>query len=432
MSIDEAMPDGAWRALAGGPVRLLRSAWPWRSLLYLLTGLPLALAWLAGTAAALVVGLVTAPVGIGLPLLALAPMSGAALAAAERRRLGLVDRSAAPSPHVPPAAPGLLAWFRRRLGEAATWRELAWAPLLCLLGLLDAALALVVVLLVGGLLTAPLQALLLPHVQPNAGWQQILRSGASLAAIWLLGLWGAVCSAYLLTVWAAVRAALSRRLLVRSEDNPLGARIVELTRSRARIVNAYEAERRRLERDLHDGVQQRLTALIMTLGLTRLELEAGPLAARTLAERAHEEARQTLAELRDLVRGIHPAVLSDRGLRAAVEEVAERSPVPVQLAVDLPGRLPDPLESAVYFTVCEALANVAKHSRAARAAVTLRRTGDSLTVEVLDDGVGGAEPGTGGGLVGLADRVAALGGQVRLSSPDGGPTLLRVEMPCGS
>jgi len=207
---------------------------------------------------------------------------------------------------------------------------------------------------------------------------------------------------------------------------------VELTRSRARIVDAYEAERRRLERDLHDGVQQRLTALIMTIGLARLELADGPAGARELAARAPDEARQTLTELRDLVRGIHPAVLADRGLGAAVEAVAERSPVPVRLDVDLRGRLPDPGESAAYFVVCEALANVARHSRAGLVAVTLRRTGDRLAVEVRDDGVGGAEAGAGGGLVGLADRVAALGGQLHLSSPAGGPTLLRAELPCGS
>jgi signal transduction histidine kinase len=250
--------------------------------------------------------------------------------------------------------------------------------------------------------------------------------------IWLLGLWVTVGSAYLLTAWAALRAAFSRRLLVGKSDDRLGAQIAELTRSRARIVDAHEAERRRMERDLHDGVQQRLTALIMTIGLAGLEVSDGPPPARELVAKAHDEAKQTLAELRDLVHGIHPSVLTDRGLEAAVVAVAERSPIPVELELDLPSRLPDATESAAYFVVCEALANVAKHSRARHAGVGAWQAGDALTVEVRDDGVGGASPGAGGGLNGLADRVAALGGIVQLSSPPGGPSVLRVRIPCVS
>jgi signal transduction histidine kinase len=197
-------------------------------------------------------------------------------------------------------------------------------------------------------------------------------------------------------------------------------------------VDAFEADRRRIERDLHDGVQQRLTALIMTLGLARVELAGGPPAALDLTAKAQEEARQTLEELRDLVHGIHPSVLTDRGLPAAVATAAERCPVPVDIELDLPGRLPEAVESTVYFVVCEALANVAKHSKASRATVVARRVRGSLALEVQDDGVGGADAARGGGLVGLADRVATLDGTVRLSSPPGGPSVLRVEIPCGS
>jgi len=288
------------------------------------------------------------------------------------------------------------------------------------------------VALVAGLLSAPLQSLVLSQFHQNAAWQRILRDGGSLLAVSVLGHWAAAGSAYLVTAWAALEAGLLRRLLVRPADGGLSARIVELTESRARIVDAYEVERRRMERDLHDGVQQRLTALIMTIGLAGLELTDGPPAARNLIARAHDEARQTLQELRDLVRGIVPSVLADRGLEAAVADVAERSLVPVQLDLDLPGRLPDAVESAAYFVVCEGLTNVAKHSRATTAAVAARRAGGTLTVEIRDDGVGGASSGGGGGLVGLADRVSALGGLIRLSSPPGGPSVLHVEIPCGS
>jgi len=152
----------------------------------------------------------------------------------------------------------------------------------------------------------------------------------------------------------------------------------------------------------------------------------------TLVTRAQGEAKQTLQELRDLVRGILPSVLVDRGLGAAVAAAAERSPVLVQLDVDLPGRLPDTVESAAYFVVCEGLANVAKHSGATQATVVMRWAGGTLTLEVRDDGIGGARAGAAGGLVGLADRVSALGGVVHLSSPPDGPSVLRGQIPCGS
>ena len=432
MARNGTQPATAWQALSTNPLRLLWSSWPWRSLAYLLVGLPLGTTWLVATATALGVGLVTAPLGVGLLLLASVALSGVALAAIERRRLRMVDHLPAPSPHRVPEGPGAWTWFSCRLREITTWRELACAPLLCVLGLIDFGLAVLLLALVFGLLSAPLQSLLLPNFDQNVAWQEILHDRGSLLLIWLVGLWAAVGSAYMVTAWAGLRAALARSLLVRPANDRLAAQIVELTRSRARIVDAYEAERRRMERDLHDGVQQRLTALIMTIGLAGLELADGPPAARHLIIRAHGEAKQTLQELRDLVHGIVPSVLADRGLAVAVAAAAERSPVPVQLDIDLPGRLPDTVESAAYFVVCEGLANVAKHSRATQATVVMGLARGILTAEVRDDGVGGASAGPAGGLVGLADRISALGGAVRLSSPQGGPSILRVEIPCGS
>jgi len=432
MSHDQAPPATAWETLCANPWRLLWSSWPWRSLAYLLLGLPLGLVWLVATATALGIGVVTAPLGIGLPLLACVALSGVALGSVERRRLHLVDSLPAPSPHRTPEAPGAWTWLMCRLREVATWRELACAPLFCVLGFIDFALSVLLIALVVGLLSAPLQSLVLPHLHQNVAWQRILRDGTSLLATSVAGLWAAAASAYLVTAWAALEAGLMRSLLVRPANNELSARIVELTESRARIVDAYEVERRRIERDLHDGVQQRLTALIMTIGLAGLELTDGPPVPRNLIARAHDEAKQALQELRDLVRGIVPSMLADRGLEAAVADAVERSPVPVQLNLDLPGRLPDAVEAAAYFVVCEGLANVAKHSRATTAAVAARRAGAMLTVEIRDDGVGGASAGVGGGLVGLADRVCALGGTIRLSSPPGGPSIVHVEIPCGS
>jgi signal transduction histidine kinase len=432
VALDEAGATTVWQALGQTPLRLLRSRWPWRSFAYLLAGMPIGMAWLMATVTAAALGLVTAPLGIGLPLLVCAALSGVALAAVERRRLRLVDPVPIPSSHRAPDGPGVWPWLVCRLRESATWIELACAPLVCALGLVDFALAVLLLALVTGLLSAPLQSLLLPHFHQNAAWQQILRDGRSLLAVWLAGLWAALGSAYLVTAWAGLRAGLSRRLLVRPPANGLTAQIAELTRSRARIVDTYESERRRMERDLHDGVQQRLTALIMTIGLARVELADGPPAASSLVARAHGEAKQALEELRDLVHGILPALLADRGLGAAVAAVAEHSSVPVQLEVDLPGRLPDAVESAAYFFVCEGLANVAKHSQGTQATVTIRTAGEMLVVEVRDDGIGGASATGAGGLVGLVDRISALGGAVHLSSPAGGPSVLRAEIPCGS
>jgi len=165
----------------------------------------------------------------------------------------------------------------------------------------------------------------------------------------------------------------------------------------------------------------------VALGLARLDLAPGSAAAAQV-DTAHEQARQALAELRELIRGVHPQVLADRGLPAAVADAADRSPVKVGTDVVLPRRLPAGIEAAAYFAVCEALANVAKHSRAS---VRGRLVDDVLVLEVTDDGVGGADPAGGTGLAGLADRVAVVDGRLLLSSPTGGPTLVRVEIPCG-
>ncbi|MFD7418179.1 sensor histidine kinase, partial [Kitasatospora purpeofusca] len=221
-------------------------------------------------------------------------------------------------------------------------------------------------------------------------------------------------------------------------DSALDSRIAELDRSRTRLVDAFEAERRRIERDLHDGAQQRLVALSMTLGLARLERPAEPLGG--LLDRAHEEASVALVEIRELIHGIHPHILTDRGLEAAVEDLADRSPVPVEVLMAVPGRLPEAVETAVYFAVSEALTNVAKHSGASRVTVTGVTVRKWLTVEVEDDGRGGArlggtadaeedERGSGGGtgLQGVADRLSVLGGTLLLSSPPGGPTVFRLE-----
>ena len=212
-------------------------------------------------------------------------------------------------------------------------------------------------------------------------------------------------------------------------DAALRERLEELRASRARLVAAGDAERRRLERDLHDGAQSRLVGLAVLLGHLRRRLDADPEAV-ALLERAQSELSTGLAELRELARGIHPAVLTERGLEPALRSLATRSPVPVTLTADPGERLPAPVEAAAYFVVSEALANVAKYAEANEAAVTVRRNGGSVLIEVADDGVGGADATRGSGLRGLADRVAALDGTLAMESPPGGGTRLRAELPC--
>jgi signal transduction histidine kinase len=206
--------------------------------------------------------------------------------------------------------------------------------------------------------------------------------------------------------------------------------VEELRGSRARVVEAGRRERQRLERDLHDGAQQRLVALSLNLGILQTRLDGDSEAGALLAA-ARTEIAVSLAELRDLARGLHPAVVSDHGLAVAVESLVARAPVPVRLIIDLDGRVGEDVEVAAYYVVCESLANIGKHARATAASVELDRQDGRIVVEVVDDGVGGADTERGTGLRGLADRVEALGGRLRVWTPHGGGTRVRAEMPCG-
>jgi signal transduction histidine kinase len=228
-----------------------------------------------------------------------------------------------------------------------------------------------------------------------------------------------------------VEGALARAMLGASARE-LARRVDELQGSRARVVDAAEAERRRIERDLHDGAQQRLVALAMNLGRARASYSEDPDAARKLLDEAHSDAKQALVELRDLARGLHPAVLTDRGLDAALSGLAARCPVPVVLDVAVQPRCSPTIEAIAYFVVSEALTNVAKHSGAKQVHVVMRRSNDRLHLLITDDGKGGASSRPGGGLAGLADRVGGVDGSLRVDSPAGGPTTLEVWLPCES
>ncbi|MET7333423.1 histidine kinase [Nonomuraea sp. NPDC005650] len=375
----------ALEALTRRPLPFLGSAWPWRCAAYLLASAVPGAAVGAAVFATVPLGVVAAPVVLALCL----PL----VAWFERRRLRLVD--GVPLPEAPDRR-------RREAGLAViTVLGLWWIDLIML----------------GFTVGGPVVLMLSPVVQPEA--EPGVAAVGSVAGVLLLPV-----AAYTITAWGGARGAMVRAMLA-----PQGSELNEVLRSRARLVDAFEMERRRIERDLHDGAQQRLVSLSMALGLARLDLPDDSPAGRMVGQ-AHEEARRALAELRELIRGVHSQVLTDRGLGAAARDVAGRSPVPVDVDVELPGRLPAPVEVTAYYVVSEALANLAKHSRATRGAVTGRVEGGTLVVEVRDDGVGGADPARGTGLTGLADRLAVVDGRLSLSSPIGGPTLIRVEIPC--
>ena len=230
-------------------------------------------------------------------------------------------------------------------------------------------------------------------------------------------------------VAAAAALAIARE---RVEDD-LRARVDDLRASRVRLVEAADAERRRLERNLHDGAQQRLVALSLALRLADQRLEQGDLeGGEAMLDGALAEMHLALSELAELGRGLHPATLAERGLAPALRQLVERSPVPVELALGLNDRLPEPVEAAAYFVVSEALANVVKYAAASRACVHVARHNGELNVEVIDDGIGGADPAAGSGLRGLADRVAALDGKLGLESAPGAGTTIRAVIPCAS
>ncbi|MFD9723252.1 sensor histidine kinase [Streptomyces sp. NPDC059072] len=411
------------------PLRFLTSGWPLRCWAFLFGGLLLGLVVLVSLAALIVFGALLSVVGVGLVMLTAITVFGLPVAGVERRRLRLVEPVPPPDPHGSPAGAGAWSWLRTRLRERATWRELGYAVVLGvfftganagLVALLGMSLMLLATPVVVWAL-APETVMIIPG--------QAIPGPVAALPFSVVGLLGLVLSAYGAGLLTAVQVKTAFFLLS-PRDEPSRSHVIELTRSRIRLADAFEAERRRIERDLHDGAQQQLVALTMTLGLAEMEMGERDSPAGELVSRARREARQALDELRRLVRGIYPQVLTDHGLAAAVEEVAQGHPLPVTVDIDLPHRLPGMVETTAYFTVTEALTNAAKHSGASQVAVVGEYRDDRLILLITDDGHGGADPAGGTGLSGLADRMAILKGRLVVSSPRGGPTQLRVEVPC--
>lgn len=385
-----------------------------------------------------IVTLLFATLGLAATVVLAVPSAWLLFAAA--RRFSALERSRAAvllGVHVIDAVPPLqtTGWFRR-LGERLTSKE-RWKEIGHHAAALPVAILTYLILVVAwsgslALLGLPLYVDALPG-EAARFWLFDITQGAGSIGLAVVGAVGiAVVAPWTTLVAAELQVRLAERLLGRSPDAEWAAVASGLERRRSAAVDGAEAERRRIERDLHDGAQQRLVALAAGLGAAREHFDDDPEAARQLVDSAHEEAKSALREIRDLVRGIHPVILEDRGLDAALSAVVARAPVPVSLDIHLHERLPAPVESAAYFVVSEALTNVARHAEASRAHVALARSGGRLVVEVRDDGRGGADASRGTGLQGLRERVTALGGTMHVLSPVGGPTTVSVELPCGS
>jgi signal transduction histidine kinase len=389
-----------------------------------------------GALGALVLLLVLASLALSFTVVGALALLGATLvgarrlAQAERARAGLFFGVTIADPHLPTEGK----WWQRVVARATrseTWREVAYLVLLGPISLIGAGLVLAA-------WTGAAVFLLLPMYNPalaNGGahlFAFVVDTPPASAAVGLVGIGLALAAPWIARGVAGVECRLAISLLGPSERAALATRVDELRARREQLFDVVEAERRRIERDLHDGAQQRLVALAMNLGMAKEKFDKDPASARALMEEAHREAKQAMVELRNLARGIHPAVLSDRGLDAALSSLAGRAPVPVAVDVQVAQRPPAAVETTAYFVVAEALTNIARHSGASRAAVTVARRNGHLTVEVTDDGVGGADTSRGTGLAGLMDRVQAVDGTLRIHSPSGGPTILTVELPCAS
>jgi signal transduction histidine kinase len=309
----------------------------------------------------------------------------------------------------------------------ASWRQLAYHLVV------GPAIAL------GGMLTLVLWAAATGLITVN-GWAHLFPALSGLKPFRAKALTLDVIAGILLLLAApALAAALTwldshagRALLGPSRAVELERRVESLSESRAGVVDAADAERRRIERDLHDGAQQRLVSLAMNLGLARATLTDVPEPVRQVIAEAHEEAKEALAELRNLVRGLHPAVLEDRGLDAALSGIAARAPLPVRVHVAVSDRASPTVEAVAYFVVSECLTNIARHAAATEAEIDVRRTGDGLVIRVTDNGIGGADPRSGTGLASLARRARSVDGSLQIDSPAGGPTVITVELPCAS
>ena len=407
------------------PRALLRQA-P-RDLLYVGLSGPIGLAWIIVLVIGFAVGVSLTVVIVGIPLLVVTFELARLGARIERARAALVLGAPIAQPVIPAASGGVVRRIWKRLTDRVAWKELGF---MLLLGTVGTTLGAIVIALWAGAVAA----IVAPAFHAAAPSGSLLGRQTTWALIGIVagGIGMAVLTVLITRGFAVGLAAIAKWLLAVDDRAVLAARVDTLEATRAAAVESADARLRRLERDLHDGAQHRLSYIAMELDRARAKIADDPDGASELLSRAHEESKKAMGELRDLVRGIHPSVLTDRGLDAAVSGLAERCPVPVEVHIQMESRPPSAIETAAYYVVAEALTNIGKHAGASSAAVHIHRNGSRMSISVWDDGQGGASRRPGSGLEGLAQRVEALDGSLTIDSPHGGPTTVRAEVPCAS
>jgi signal transduction histidine kinase len=414
------------------PLRALLAPATWLTAAHLLLDVVLGTAYAFALGTGLVFSVVLLPLAlVGVPVWIVTAWVSTGLARLERARYRLLLGVEIEPLPMPPAHRNPLRYGGALLRDPGVRRRAAHQLIAAPLGMVTSGVTYFLLAGALSLLAMPLLGWWAPTSETTVFGLPFADTGGGRALLAGVGLLLLLVAPAVLRGLGALDVGVARALLGPNPEE-LAHRVDELERSRARVVDAGEAERRKLERDLHDGTQQRLVALAMTLGRAKARYKQEPAAIGPLLDDAHQQAKDAVTELRGLIRGLHPPVLTDRGLDAALSAIAVRCPVPVQLSVEIDERPSSTVEAIGYFVVAEALTNVARHSGAAHASVTVRREGTGpVWVTVVDDGVGGAAPDRGTGLRGLADRVSGVDGQLRVDSPVGGPTVLTVELPCG-
>ncbi|MGW7167948.1 sensor histidine kinase [Streptomyces sp. NPDC054884] len=408
----------------------------WQELVYVLLSLPISIVGFTFAVTMLSLGAGLLVTFLGIPVLAAGLTACRGFGALERARArGLLGLEVASPEPLRPRGSGAMAWMAAALKSGTSWRSALYAVLHLPWAVLSFGVTVAVWSAGWSMLTYPLWFWVFPMHGGQGGVQLYgdehhsvyLDNPFEIAVTALVGL-----LITLATPWIVRALTTVDRLLVHGLLGPssLGARVVELESDRGAVVDTAAADLRRIERDLHDGAQARLVALAMDLGMAKEKLRDDPQTAARMVGEAHSEVKTALQELRDLARGIHPAVLTDRGLDAALSSVASRCTVPVQVEVDLAERPAPAIEGIAYFTVSELLQNISKHSGARSASVDVWRAKDRLMLQVADDGVGGADASGGGsGLAGLAGRLDSVDGILVVDSPVGGPTRVTAELP---
>jgi len=413
------------RGRLGGLLRAPWTARAWRDTTVILAGFPIALA-----ASTTVVTLLALTASLAITAVLVIPLVAALFWLSrvftfwQRARLqgflgiAIPQRSPLPKEN----------WLRGLWTEARTketWRHVLYHLLAGVTGTVSA------VVVAGFWTLGALFSTILLHGWLLPDTSRIDRSPSMFAVLTVLGLILLFAAPAVAEVAVKADTGLAKAFLTPSKSETLAQRVETLSVSRTEMIDAADAERRRIERNLHDGAQQRLVSLAMNLGMARTTLTEIPPEAREAIEQAHEEAKMALSELRDMVRGLHPAVLDDLGLDAALSGIAARSPVPVRLLVELPRRPPRAVETVAYFVVSESLTNAAKHAHASQVDIVVEMTADDiLRIIVSDDGRGDADPARGTGLRGLAQRIGSVDGTMSIDSPQGGPTRIMVTLPC--